>query len=446
MSRVPPHDLEAEKAALGAVFVRASTLVDDLGTLTADDFFLPAHRDIFDAMRSVAKRGRTPDPVVVADELKSHDLLSRLDGGIAYLTELAAPMVLNAKQYARIIAEKALLRRLIAKCADVMSSAQGDVGDVPEFMATVRQKMAAIDSNAPSELVSFGMIADELYEELGEREKKHLTTGSAVMGVPFGVDELDQLLGGALPGDLGIIAAETSGGKTALAMQAMVNLVVSGGSGLAINLEMPRIQLAERAVSYVARVNSALMRTGRIGEAKSGWDDVRTAIGRLRDTSLWLEDRASTMPAICSAARKWRAKHSSGAGMVVVDFAQLIRGSGDRKVSRAQEVGVFGQELKALAKELRVPVILISQINRVGVKSDRPSKFDLKESGDLENAADWIVIIHNRDTTGDDPVDFYLDKNRNGEKGKRSGWWTGRHYRFTDSRPINREGNYGDAE
>jgi replicative DNA helicase len=192
-------------------------------------------------------------------------------------------------------------------------------------------------------------------------------------------------------------------------------------------------------------VNSSLLRTGQ--QTKGIWDDLNAAAEKLVKSKLYIEDDASTLPQICAKARQWRAVNREECAVLVVDFAQLIRGSGERGLSRAQQVGIYGQELKALAKELKIAVILVSQINREGVKkSSRPSMFDLKESGDLENAADWIVIIHNQasEPTGDDPVKFYLDKNRNGAKAQREGWWTGKHYRFSDRRAsaINEEGEH----
>jgi replicative DNA helicase len=444
----PPHDVEAEKGALGSVFIRRTAL-DDLADLGTDEFFLPVHREILDAMRAVAHRGGGVDAITVYDEMRARDQHRRLDGGLVYLNELAnaTPTAENVRHYARIVHEKATLRRLQAMAAEVLSSVRGDFGDLASLLAETRRKLAAIDTGARvGTLTPFADIAESVLAEIEKRQIRFKETGDVVSGIArFGIDGLDTAMSGIQIADLGIIAAETSAGKTALAMQALYGCVLAGGTGMAINLEMPKGQLAERALAHVARVNSSLLRTGQ--QTKGIWDDLNAAAEKLVKSKLYIEDDASTLPQICAKARQWRAVNREECAVLVVDFAQLIRGSGERGLSRAQQVGIYGQELKALAKELKIAVILVSQINREGVKkSSRPSMFDLKESGDLENAADWIVIIHNQasEPTGDDPVKFYLDKNRNGAKAQREGWWTGKHYRFSDRRAsaINEEGEH----
>jgi replicative DNA helicase len=446
-----PHDLDAEKSALGSVFIKADAL-NDLADLATDDFFLPAHREIIDAVRAVAKRGRAVDPIVVADELRASGVLGRLEGGQSYLTDLynGTPTAENARHYAKIIHEKATLRRLLAFGAEVQSAARGEGGDLAALLSDVRRKLAVIDAGARlGDLTHFRDIAEDVLAEIEKREVRFKTTGSVVSGIArFWIDGLDTVMGGIQVGDLGIIAAETSGGKTALAMQAIYGTVLSGGTGMAINLEMPKRQLAERAIVHAARINSHLIRTG---QTHGMWDAINEASERLCASKLFIEDDATTLPQICAKARQWRARNPGENALLVIDFAQLIRGAVDKGLSRAQQVGFYGQELKALAKELKIAIILVSQINREGVKKPkgRPSMFDLKESGDLENAADWVVIIHNQSSepTGDDPVKFYLDKLRNGQKAQREGWWTGRHYLFTDHQPeTTHETRFADAD
>jgi replicative DNA helicase len=451
-ARPAPHDLDAERSALGSVFIKQAAL-QDLADLATDDFFLPAHRDIVEAVRAVAKRGDALDPVTVAAELKTRDKLKTLDGGALYLTELynGTPTAENARHYARIVHEKATLRRLQQLGAEIMSGASADAGDIATLLGEVRRKLAVIDAGVRlGTLTEFRDIADDVLREIERRQVRFKETGDVVSGIArFGIESLDTAMAGIQIGDLGIIAAETSGGKTALAMQALFGVALAGGTGMAINLEMPKAQLAERALAHVARVNSMLLRTGQ--QAPGIWDDLTAASEKLVNAKLFLEDDATTLPQICAKARQWRARNTNERALLVVDFAQLIRGATEKGLSRAQQVGMYGQELKALAKELRIAIILVSQINREGAKkTTRPSMFDLKESGDLENAADWIVIIHNQceNPTGDDPVKFYLDKNRNGAKAQREGWWTGRWYRFTDTQPHEHRGEtrFADAD
>lgn len=437
--REAPHDLAAERSALGSMFIKSAAL-QDLADLATDDFFLPAHREIIEASRSVAKRGEPIDPVTVAAELRLHDKLKLLEGGALYLSEIynETPTAENARHYARIVHDKATLRRLQKLAGEVMSAVNGDFGNLAELLSDVRRKLSVIDAGARlGTLTAFRDIAGEVLAEIENRQIRFKETGDVVSGIArFGVEGLDTVMAGIQIADLGIVAAETSGGKTAMAMQALFDAVFRGGTGMAINLEMPKTQLAERALAHVARVNSHLLRTGQ--QAPGIWENLNEAADKLIAAKLFLEDDASTLPQICAKARQWRALIRDERAVLVVDFAQLIRGASEKGLSRAQQVGIYGQELKALSKELKIATILVSQINREGVKkSTRPSMFDLKESGDLENAADWIVIIHNQseNPTGDDPVKFYLDKNRNGAKAQREGWWTGRHYRFTDSQP-----------
>lgn len=449
--REAPHDLAAERSALGSMFIKPAAL-QDLADLATDDFFLPAHREILDASRSIAKRGEPIDPVTVAAELRVRDKLKTLEGGAVYLTEIhnETPTAENARHYARIVHEKATLRRLQALAGEVMSAVNGDFGNVAELLGDVRRKLAVIDAGARlGTLTSFRDIADDVLKEIERRQIRFKETGDVVSGIArFGVRGLDTAMSGIQIADLGIIAGETSSGKTVLAMQAIFDCVLRGGTGMAINLEMPKRQIGERALAHVARVNSHLLRTGQ--QVPGIWDDLNAAAEKLIAAKLFIEDDATTLPQICAKARQWRALNPDERAVLVVDFAQLIRGASERGLSRAQQVGIYGQELKQLAKELRIAVILVSQINREGVKkSTRPSMFDLKESGDLENAADWIVIIHNQsaEPTGDDPVKFYLDKNRNGAKAQREGWLTGRHYLFTDNQPDSRrETRYADAD
>jgi replicative DNA helicase len=445
-----PHDLAAERSALGSVFIKAASL-QELADLATDDFFLPAHREIIESVRAVAKRGGAVDPVMVAADLKQRDKLKSLEGGATYLDDLynGTPTAENARHYAKIIHEKATLRRLLAFGAEVQSAARGDGGDLAGLLSEVRRKLSVIDAGARlGDLTQFRDIAEDVLAEIERRELRFKETGSVVSGIArFWVDGLDNVMGGIQVGDLGIIAAETSAGKTALAMQALYGTVLTGGTGMAINLEMPKRQLAERAIVHAAKINSHLIRTGQTAGL---WDSINEASDRLCASKLFIEDDATTMPQICAKARQWRARNQEENALLVVDFAQLIRGAHDRSLTRAQQVGFYGQELKALAKELKIGNILVSQINREGVKkSTRPSMFDLKESGDLENAADWIVLIHNQsaEPTGDDPVKFYLDKLRNGQKAQREGWWTGRHYLFSDHQPeAQQETRFADAE
>jgi replicative DNA helicase len=430
-----PNDIDAERAVLGAPFVSASAL-DALADLDADDFMQPVHREIFGALMAIRKKGDAPDWLVVADLLKPTGALARMEGGARYLVTLAnsCPAAYSAESYARIVKEMAVRRRLIVACADLSSQAQRGDADLGELLDDARRRVADLGTTGAGKWQTMEDLVPQVLYDLEERQKRFADTGEKILGIRFGIERLDNIILGAQPGDLGIIAADTSAGKTALAMQAVILELLAGGTALVVNMEMPAKQLVERALIHLARLDSRAVRYGNFEYAD--WKRLHGLAGQLMESSCVVKDDINTMAQICASGRRWRARNPSKRGIMVVDFAQLIRGT-DRRLSRAQEVGTFAQDLKSLAKELDVAEVLISQLNRSGAKSERPSKSDLKESGDLENAADWIIIVHNKadKPCGDDPLAFYVDKNRNGAKAQATGWFTGKHYLITDDRP-----------
>jgi replicative DNA helicase len=425
MNALPVSEAD-EKAVLGAALFFPQ--VFGQLTLKADDFMLAPHREIWEAMGRVSRAGSVTDPLMVAAELKATGRLNRLPSGEIYLSELmvAAPTT-NHRQHAERVSEFSRKRKLIAIGASIRIAAEDgqESRTSAEIVEDAMSKLTDVLGSS-STLTSFADVGGELLDEFEKRQAEYESTGVVVTGVPFGIPQLDEFTGGLQPGDLAIVAAETSGGKTALAMQAGIRLVLSGGTVLACNLEMTIKQLAERAVAHHAPVNSALLRQGQIAKE---WAAITRSVQELARTKFFIEDRTFTLPEIRAKARQWRARQPEKA-LLIVDFAQLIRGQEKRGSTRAQEIASFAQDLKQLAKDISAPVILVSQLNRAGVKSDRPSKFDLKESGDLENAADFIILPHNRMNTGEDEVQIYLDKNRNGQKGVVNARWIGRHYRF----------------
>jgi replicative DNA helicase len=287
---------------------------------------------------------------------------------------------------------------------------------------------AAIDrvAGGGGEIARFGDLSERVLEAIRTRAQPD----GRVRGARTGLGALDEATGGLQPGWLVIVAAETGGGKTALAMQTAINVVLDGGTALACNLEMTREELAERAIVHFGEINSQLVRLGRVDEVDV-WPRAVRAADRLAQTHFYLDDSATTMPAIAARARRWRARHREIDGILVVDFVQLIRSSFVKGQTRAQEVGLIAQDLKALAKELRVPIMLVSQLNRAGLKAGRPSKSDLKESGDLENAADLILLpYHHGDADGE--VQIIVDKFRHGQCFVVDARWIGRHFAFTN--------------
>lgn len=444
--RPPPHDLNAEKSVLGSVIIKPAAIHEVASELRTDDFFLPAHREVFEAMLAVEKRRVPLDWVAISDELKARGMLGRLDGGEAYLVDLAnaTPTAENAAHYARVVKRMASLRLLIAVCYETVSGAYGAPTDAAALFAEHQAKVSAAETASGRGLRKFGDLAHGLIDTFEQRMLNYEQTGSVVTGVPFGVRALDELLSGMQPGDLVVVAAPTSVGKTALAMQAIERLVTSDpdASGMAINLEMMDVQLAERMVAHDASVSSYLLKTGK--DLRPHVGKIHDSVRRLAATRLYLEDQVTRIDQIRSTLIRWRNESrvvypdgTESLGIAVVDFAQMIEAMGKLgEETRARQVGQFGKDLKALAKQLRIPIVLVSQLNRSGIKGkERPTLHDLKESGDLENAADVIVLIENKaEKPGgeEDAVAFHVDKNRSGQKATRYGKYVGRHYRFVD--------------
>lgn len=427
-----PHSLEAERAVLGGLLLKPSGLAEASLTLVPDDFMVPAHRVIFEAMLMLDRRNKPVDVIELADQLTRQGDINRLEGGEAYFLTLtgAVPTGENLPHYARIVKEKATLRRLIATSAELGARAGGDFGDFAEFMEDVAAQMSRLVLGQPDKLVPIGEMTEAVMDELERRAAAAKLGAQPITGVATGITKLDELTTGFQPGELWVIAAEDGGGKTAFAGQVALRLAMEGGSALAFQLEMMRRQLAERAFAHRARINGHDMRSGRLGLAE--WSRLHDAAASLRDAKLYFEDRTFRLGEIVAKARRWRAKHPGEKGLVVVDYIQLARVERQRGDNRAGELRVLAQVLKELAKELGVPVIAVSQFSREGKKAEVPSRHNLGESGGIENAADGIILIHNPDDYEDGTIDLILDKNRNGPKKTVRARWTAKWFLFTD--------------
>lgn len=434
-----PYSLTAERAVLGAVVMDPARFCEIRTELAMDEFLLPAHREIWNAMRALDERGRSPDAVSLGDELKARGMLPRLEGGEGYLLTCAnAVEALYLENHLRIVQEKAQLRRVIAACAEIQARAYGDVGEVGAFLEEASAKVARVVAPASNvDLTTVGDLIDPLMTEFSRRAKRYAEGDemASVTGVRTGVTKLDLLTGGWQPGNLVVIAGGTSSGKTALAAQAAIgNVLDDDGVSMLINLEMTRLELAERAFVHVARVDSATLRAGRQDLHDS--EQLKSAAKKLVMAHLYVEDSTFRTRELAGRFRRLRAKYPARKLLGIVDFLQLVRGDHDRGLNRAQEIGRIAQFLKELGKELGMPMVVLSQLDRGWVKQDRPTKYNLKESGDIENAADIIILIHNRDNTSSGNVGLWVDKNRNGACKLVVAQWEGRFYRFSDSDSV----------
>jgi replicative DNA helicase len=439
-ARNPPHNIDAEKSVLGSVFIKPAAFDEVATALAVDDFFLPAHREIFDAMLAIDKRRQPLDVVAVADELKTRGMLPRLDGGEGYLLQLAGavPTAENVAHYGRLVKEKATLRRLIAACAEVQSRAYGDFGEFESFLDEAETQIFKVaQQNRRESYASIGDMMEEVLHNIEVRSSER----KAVTGVPTGFTYLDKITSGLQRENLIIVAARPGGGKTSWAVNVAVNAAMKKIPVLIFSLEMSKFELMERMLAGEARIDSSRIKSGFL--EYSDWKNkIHPASGRLAEAPILIDDSSAiSIMEIRAKARRFRSDPRyfpppevvEGArppppplGLIVVDYLQLARGGGGRKEeNRQQEIAEISRGLKALAKDLKLPIIAVSQLNReVEKREGKPKLSDLRESGAIEQDADVILFIHREDMTSDGSdtgptsvAELIIGKHRNGATG-----------------------------
>jgi replicative DNA helicase len=433
-----PHALQAEMACLGSVMI-APRALDELSGLAVDDFFLPAHREVLEAMRAVAARGRSPgDPIELEEELKARGMLGRLEGGGSYLLTLAnaVPTAELARHYATIVSSKAMLRRLIAACAEIQSAAySGEAQDAGEVVAEARAKIAAIEvtgMGGPTRLSDDLNHSIEVIEGRGDAPEKYL--------VQSGIGSLDNVIGGFRTNQLVVIAANPGRGKTALAWNIAIRAARSAIPVLVFSLEMSKQELCERALVYEGRVNGRAVVQGRMSAEE--WRRIEDARVRLSTALLWVDARKLTAQRICSEARRWRARQRSERALVVIDYLGLVRNE-QQGENRNREVGEMSRAFKLLAGEdqANAPVLLCAQLNRENMKGGkdgkprRPMPSDLRDSGEIEQDADMIIFPWwdgEPPLTGRHPAQLIVGKHRNGPRGEPDVDWEPEFMTFCD--------------
>jgi replicative DNA helicase len=433
--REPPHNLDAERSALGGVLVKPSAF-DEMATIVkGDDFLLPAHREIFESMLALDKRRAPIDVISLGDELKNRGSLSRLENGQAYLIELAnsVPTAENIVHYARLVQEKSTLRRLIASCAEIQSRAYGEFGDYEEFLDEAERMVFQVaQKNRRENARPIGELIEEVLETIEARSANR----KEVTGVPTGFHGLDKITAGFQPENLIIVAARPGVGKTSWAMNVASHAALMHKIPVLIfSLEMSKQELLERLLAGEARIDSNRMRQGHI--EYSDWKTkIYPAGDRLRQAPILIDDSpAINILEMRAKARRFRSDPhyfpptQGGArphGLVVIDYLQLAHGLGGRKDdSREREIAEISRGLKALAKELHLPIIAVSQLNRgIEKREDKtPQLSDLRESGAIEQDADIILFIHrdemyNADPAGRGKALLKIGKNRAGPIGE----------------------------
>jgi replicative DNA helicase len=419
--KIPPQNLEAEQSILGSVLLENSAINSVLEVLSKGDFYSEAHRKIFNVMVEISEKNEPVDLITLSNALRDNNLLDTI-GGTAYLASLVdnVPSAANVANYAKIVKEKAILRGLIGSATEIITSCYETGSDVDQVLDQAEHSIFEISENKvrPSFYPIREIIKDSFRSIEDLYARKELITGVAT-----GFEKIDDLTSGLQNSELIIIAGRPSMGKTAFALNIAQFAALEGQTPVAIfSLEMSKEQLAFRLLASEAKVDSQRLRKGFLGE--TDWPKLTTAAGRLSEAPLFIDDTPA-ITVLEMKAKSRRLKADTGLGLIVVDYIQLMRSGGYRD-SREQEISEISRSLKALAKELKVPVIALSQLNRkVEDRTNRrPQMADLRESGAIEQDADVIAFIYRDEVynkSEDNPekgiAEIIIGKQRNGPTG-----------------------------
>lgn len=423
--RVPPQNIEAEQAVLGAMLIDKEAIAKATELLSADDFYREAHRVIFSAMLELYNKNEAVDMVTVTEILKRDNKLEDI-GGIAYITSLANVVLTaaNVKYHAEIVAEKSVLRQLVRVSTEIAAMGYEANDDVSTLLDTAESRILEISNRKKKN--DFTAINDILMDSVQSIESL-LQNKGGLTGLPAGFADLDKLTSGLHPSDFIILAARPSMGKTALALNIVQNVAlrahkVIGGEPRSVaffSLEMSKEQLVNRMLCAEAGIDSQRLRVGEMHD--EDWTHLWDACDTMSRAKIYIDDTAGiTAMDMRSRARRLKAEH--GLDLIVVDYLQLMQGSGKRNNSgdRQQEVSEISRSLKALARELDVPVLALSQLSR-SVESrqvKRPMLSDLRESGSLEQDADIVAFLYREDYYNPDTenkhTELIIAKHRNG--------------------------------
>ncbi|MCE2773899.1 MAG: putative replicative helicase [Pseudomonadota bacterium] len=423
--RIPPHSLEAESSVLGGLLLDNSAW-DRVGDLVTDsDFYRYEHRLVFAAVAALINSSRPADVITVFEHLQS---LGKADevGGLAYLNSLAqyVPSASNIRRYGEIVRERAILRKLVTASDEIATTAFSPKGrPVAQILDEAEQKIFHIGEEGSRMKQGFQSM-NSLVVQLLDRVEEMSQNPNDITGVPTGFHDFDRMTSGMQPGDLIVLAARPSMGKTALAINIAENVAVQEGLPVAVfSMEMGASQLAVRIVGSIGRIDQGHLRTGKLSDDE--WPRLTEAIEKLRNVSLHIDETPGLTTSELRANARRLSRQCGKLGLIVVDYLQLMSGSSsDGSDNRATELGEISRGLKMLAKELQCPVIALSQLNRsVEQRTDkRPMMSDLRESGAIEQDADVIMFIYrddyyNKDSKEPGVAEVIIGKQRNGPTG-----------------------------
>lgn len=421
MDRVPPQNIEAEQAVIGAILIHGDALITAMERITSDDFYRGSHQRIFEAIVELAEAQEPIDLITLTALLQNKQQLEEI-GGVTYLSELAnsVPTAANIDYYAAIVEEKSMLRRLIRTATQIVSDGYANEDNVGMMLSDAEKKILEISQRRSS--TGFVVIRDVLMEVFEKVEQLYSNKGGST-GIPSGFIDLDKMTSGFQRSDLIILAARPSVGKTAFALNVAQNVGVRAKETVAIfSLEMGAAQLVQRMVCAEANVDANRMRTGNL--EGDDWEKLTMAIGALSEANVYIDD-TPTITVADIRAKCRRLQQEKGLGMILIDYLQLIAGRGGKGGdNRQQEVSEISRTLKQIARELNVPVIALSQLSRgVEQRQDkRPMMSDLRESGSIEQDADIVAFLYrddyyDKESEKKNIIEIIIAKQRNGPVG-----------------------------
>ena len=440
LGKIPPHDIEAEQAVIGSMLTDKDAVIDAIEVLKPDDFYRQDNKTIYEAILNLYAKAEAVDIITVKAELVGLGKLEAV-GGIEYLASLPdkVPTTANVDKYIGIVHEKAILRDLIKASNEIIDLGYGENEELDSIMNMAEQRIFEISQGKSKK--GYSELKDILVDTFSEIQKRY-DQKQPITGIPTGFVDLDNKTAGLHNSDLILIAARPAMGKSAFALNIATNVAVQSKVPVAIfNLEMSKKQLVNRILCSEAMVDGNKVRTGKIEE--EDWVKLATALGPLSEAPIYIDDTPGiTITEIRARCRKL--KMEKNIGLVVIDYLQLIQGSGKRNASREQEISEISRSLKILAKELDIPVIALSQLSRAAeTRTDhKPMLSDLRESGAIEQDADIVMFIYrddyyNPDSDKKNIAEINIAKHRAGSTGPIELLWHGNYTKFLSKSQYN---------
>lgn len=438
MERIPPHNDDAEKSVLGSILLDKDALFEVLEFLKAEDFYSEMHKEIYDTVVSLYRKNEPVDTLTVSEELKQRKTLEMV-GGRAYIAYLSTvvPSTSNAAQYGKIVAEKALLRRLISSASDIMEKAYQEKIEPDEILDYAERSIFEIAQTKQSK--DFEPLKDVLWTNIARIDEISKMEGN-ITGLTTGFRDLDDRTSGLQKSDLIMVAARPAMGKTAFALNIAQQAAIKANAKVLIfSLEMSKDQLGQRLLSMESRVEMSKLKTGKL--ERQDWDNIHLGLDKLSKTDIYIDDTAGiTVMEMKNKCRRLKAER--GLDLIVIDYLQLMTYEGKNE-NRQQEISSISRFLKLLAREMDCPVIVLSQLSRAPEQrtDHHPILSDLRESGSIEQDADIVIFLYrdeyyNPETEKPNTCEVNIAKQRSGPTGSVDLTWLGTYTRFVDKSHI----------